>query len=145
MERAPRPKNEGIFAGGLGVRVVLQGVMFAALTLIGFRLGENAAGLAGGQTMAFMVLALSQIVQAYNMRSEHSLFRIGAFKNKTLNLAALGSVLLMALLMFTPVGRLFGLVMLPWQTYLWGVGLILVPLVVIEIRKAMVALLHRKK
>ena len=36
MDKKPKPKNEGIFAGGLGVRVVLQGMMFAARTLIGF-------------------------------------------------------------------------------------------------------------
>ncbi|MEI3580537.1 MAG: hypothetical protein V8Q30_11485 [Acutalibacteraceae bacterium] len=32
--------------------------------------------------MAFLVLALSQVVQAYNMRSEHSLFKIGPFSNQ---------------------------------------------------------------
>ena len=34
MTRKPKPKNEGLFADGLGVRIVLQGIMFAALTLI---------------------------------------------------------------------------------------------------------------
>ena len=64
MDYKPKPKNEGIFANRLGIRVVLQGVMFAVLALVGFRLGENMTGtLKGGQTMAFMVLALSQIVQ----------------------------------------------------------------------------------
>ena len=65
MEQKPRPKDEGIFAHGLGIRVVLQGAMFAALSLIAFVIGENAVGtLAGGQTMAFLVLAVSQVVQA---------------------------------------------------------------------------------
>ena len=41
MERKPKPKNEGIFAHGLGIRVVLQGIMFAALTLIGFWVGTG--------------------------------------------------------------------------------------------------------
>jgi magnesium-transporting ATPase (P-type) len=36
MERKPTPKNEDIFAGGLGIQVLFQGAMFAALTLIGF-------------------------------------------------------------------------------------------------------------
>ena len=76
MDRKPKPKDEGIFAHGLGLRVVLQGLMFAILTLIGFVVGENVTGtLAGGQTMAFMVLSLSQVVQAFNMRSEHSLLQ----------------------------------------------------------------------
>lgn len=85
MDRKPKPKDEGIFAHGLGIRVVLQGLMFAVLTLVGFAVGENVTGsLAGGQTLAFMVLALSQVIQAYNMRSEHSLFKIGPFSNHIL-------------------------------------------------------------
>ena len=143
MDRKPKPKNEGIFAGGLGVRVVLQGCMFAILTLIGFRMGEAATGtLAGGQTMAFMVLALSQIVQAFNMRSEHSIFKIGVFSNHKLNWAALASILLVLLVLFTPVKTAFGLVALSWDMYLKALGLILVPLVVMELSKAVGLIKH---
>ena len=144
MDRKPKPKNEGIFAGGLGIRVVLQGIMFAALTLIGFRIGENATGtLAGGQTMAFMVLAMSQITQAFNMRSDHSLFKIGPFGNRNLNLAALASTALVALVLFTPIKTAFGLVALPANLYLIALGLILVPLVVMEISKAFGLIKHK--
>ena len=98
MDKKPKPKDEGIFAHGFGIKVVLQGVMFALLTLIGFKLGEYMTGtLAGGQTMAFMVLSLSQVIQAFNMRSEYSLFKIGMFRNKKLNGATLVSVLLVLL------------------------------------------------
>lgn len=144
MDHKPKPKNEGIFAHGLGVRVVLQGIMFAVLTLIGFRLGENVTGtLEGGQTMAFMVLALSQIVQAFNMRSEHSIFKIGPFSNRTLNWAALVSAVLVALVLFTPVRIAFGLVMLPGWLYLVALGLILVPLLVMELSKAVGLIKHK--
>ena len=144
MDRKPKPKNEGIFAGGLGIRVVLQGMMFAALTLIGFKLGENVTGtLEGGQTMAFMVLALSQVIQAFNMRSDHSLFKIGPFTNSKLNGAALVSTALVALVLFTPVRVAFGLVILPWKLYLVGFGLILVPLVIMELSK-LFGLIKRK-
>lgn len=136
MNRKPKAKDEGIFAHGLGLRVVLQGLMFAILTLIGFIVGENVTGnLAGGQTMAFMVLSLSQIVQAYNMRSDHSLFKIGLFTNHKLNWAALVSIILVCLVLFTPVRIAFGLVLLPWQLYLLGLGLILIPLLIMELSK----------
>ena len=145
MDRKPKPKNEGIFAHGLGFRVVLQGIMFAALTLIGFKVGENVTGtLEGGQTLAFMVLALSQVVQAFNMRSEHSLFKIGPFKNHKLNWAALASTLLVALVLFTPLKTAFGLVTLPAKLYLLGVGLILVPLLAMELSKAFGLVKHHK-
>ncbi len=138
MDRKPKPKDEGIFAHGLGIRVVLQGAMFAALTLVGFYVGEKVTGeLAGGQTLAFMVLSLCQIVQAFNMRTEHSLFHIGIFTNRTLNLAALASTLMVALVLFTPVGSIFGLITLPWKLYLLGLGLLLVPFPVMEIAKAL--------
>ncbi len=136
MDRKPKPKNEGIFAHGLGIRVVIQGAMFALLTLIAFKLGEYATGtIEGGQTLAFMVLSLTQIVQAFNMRSEHSLFKIGPFSNHKLNWAALASIVLVLVVLLTPIGSVFGLVMLPWQYYLYGLGLLLVPFPVMEISK----------
>ena len=137
MDHKPKPKDEGIFAHGLGIQVVLQGCMFALLTLVAFFLGERYGGsLEAGQTMVFLVLALTQIVQAFNMRSEYSLFRIGPFTNRKLNGAALLSLVLVCLVLFTPVGIAFGMVILPAWLYLVGLGLILVPLVVMELAKA---------
>ena len=162
MKRKPKPKNEGIFAHGLGVRVVCQGFMFALLTLIAFVFGtelsiaeifngalrgENAneSALVGGQTLAFMVLALCQIVQAYNMRSEDSLFKIGPFKNRMLNLAALTSTALVALVLFTPMRIAFELKTLPWHLYLIGLGLAFVPFVVMEFCKLVGVIKNPKK
>ncbi len=137
MDQTPKPRDEGIFAHGLGLRIALQGLLFAALSLIGFAVGEKVTGaLAGGQTMAFLVLSLSQIVQAFNMRSERSLFRIGPLTNRALNGAALLSILLVCLVLFTPARIAFGLVALPGSLYLLGFGLVLVPLVVMEAAKA---------
>ena len=154
MDEKPRPKKEGLFAHGLGLRVVLQGLMFGILSLVAYYTGETvmrsvgeAAGMigqelidyavAGGQTMAFTVLALCQIVQAFNMRSDRSIFKIGVFGNKTLNKAALISVALMALVLFTPVRNAFGLILLSPAMYLIALGLIFVPLVVMELAKAL--------
>lgn len=144
MDQKPRPKDEGIFAHGLGLRVILQGAMFAVLSLIAFVVGENAVGsLAGGQTLAFMVLSLSQVIQAYNMRSDHSLFKIGPFSNHKLNWACLISFLLVALVLFTPVRIAFGLVMLPGKTYLFGLGLSLIPIIVMELSKTFGLIKHQ--
>ena len=137
MRQKPKPKDEGIFAHGLGVRVVLQGLMFGILSLAAFWIGWQSTGdLAGGQTLAFMTLALSQVVQAFNMRSDRSLFKTGFFTNRRLNLACLLSVVLVALVLFTPVSIAFGLITLSPQLYLIGLGLSLVPFVVMELSKA---------
>ena len=156
MEEKPKPKNESLFANGFGVRIVLQGIMFATLTLIAFFIGCGAnwsaitsfAGddmnLVRGETMAFLVLAMCQIVQSYNMRSDKSLFKIGIFGNKTLNLSAIAAfVLTMAVALVPGVRDAFGLTLLqPWQ-YLVCLGLVLVPFVVMEIAKAVGLIKHK--
>lgn len=144
MDQSPKPKKEGLFAHGFGVRIVLQGIMFGALSLIAFWLGERGTGAeAGGQTTAFTVLALSQVVQAYNMRSEHSLFKIGAFSNYNLNKAAITSVVLVALVLFTPLKIAFGLITLPAELYLEVMVLVLIPLAVMEFSKAFGLIRHQ--
>lgn len=112
--------------------------------MIAFYVGEAETGLlAGGQTLAFMVLSLSQIVQAYNMRSEHSLFHIGPFTNHKLNWACLISLALVALVLFTPVGIVFEIVKLPGNLYLLGLGLALVPVLVMELSKKFGLIKHQ--
>lgn len=146
MDKDPKPKKEGLFAGGLAIRVVLQGAMFAALSLLGFYFGWIMTNdVAGGQTLAFMVLAISQVIQALNMRSDRSLFKIGFFTNKTLNWALLASLVLVAVVLFTPLRIPFGMVVLPGKLYLLGLGLALVPMVVMEISKAISALVAKNK
>ena len=150
MERKPKHKNESIFAQGMGWRIVWQGALFAVLTLVGFQLGlwygqNELERLKAGQTMSFIVLALTQIVHSFNMRSNHSLFKIGFFTNKRLNMAALISFALMILVVFIPpIAKVFGLIQLSPSMYLAALGLALVPLVVLETTKATGLIGHKK-
>ena len=139
MHRPPKPKDESLFAHGLGVRIALQGVMFGLLTLIAYRIGLAQTGvIEGGRTMAFMVLGFSQLTHAFNMRSDHSLFRLGFFTNRYLNLAVLASLALSAVVLFVPaVANIFGLAILPAWLYLIGLALSLAPVAVLEAAKAL--------
>ena len=149
MDHKPRAKNESIFAHGYGIQIVLQGCMFAGLSLAsyciayyGFHLGAEACSAA-----TFFVLALSQTLHAYNMRSGHSLFKVGPFTNKFLNIVTLIALALIAFVMFTPgVMTVFGFgsAYLPWQVYVIGVGLSVVPIIVMEIAKSLELVRHHK-
>ena len=163
MEQKPRRKDESIFAHGYGIQIVLQGCMFAGLAIASYCIGRfgfgwnpdprevgevlaqaNAAKLSAA---TFFVLALSQSLHAYNMRSGHSLFKVGPFSNKVLNWVTLIAFALIAFVMFTPgVMTVFGFgsEYLPWEMYLIGVGLSVVPLVVMEIAKALDLVRHHK-
>ena len=93
------------------------------------------------------MLALSQTLHAYNMRSGHSLFKVGPFTNKFLNIVTLIALALIAFVMFTPgVMTVFGFgsEYLPWQVYVIGIGLSIVPIIVMEIAKSLELVRHHK-
>ena len=89
-----------------------------------------------GSTMAFMILAMSQLVQALNMRSSHSLFKLGFFSNKTMNISLLVCTILTAIVLLVPgVNVVFGMMYVEWWLYLIGIGFSLFPIIVMEISK----------
>ena len=144
MTHKPKPKNESLFAHGYGLRIILQGVMFGGLAIAGFVIGRSISGsIEGGRTLAFITLALSQILHAYNMRSEHSIFKIGIFSNKKLNIVTLISIVLICFVCFVPgVLTAFGMIYLPYYAYLIAIGLAIVPIIIMEISKAVGLIKH---
>ncbi|HKM08825.1 MAG TPA: cation transporting ATPase C-terminal domain-containing protein, partial [Sphaerochaeta sp.] len=137
MEHKPKSKTEGLFANGLTLQILAQGSLFALLTLVAFLIGwKNSADITVGRTMAFSTLALLQLVQAFNMRSQHSLFTTGFFTNTTLNKAVLVSALLLAVVLFIPpVAHIFALTILTLPQYAIVLGLALLPLPILELAK----------
>lgn len=142
MERKPRKKNAGLFSGGLGIDVLWQGAMFAIITLAAYAIGYNLhiaesleTAMAYGSTMAFAVLSLSQLVHAFNVRSEHSLFKAGFLSNKYMLLGGGISLAILLVVLFTPLRKLFSLMVLNSSEWLEVVLLSLVPFVVCEIVK----------
>lgn len=135
MNEPPRPANEGIFANGYGKKIALMGPVFAILTLIGYYIGRSYFDISGGQTLAFLVLALSQIIHSFNMRSEKSIFKINLFGNKNLNWASIAALAMIVLVLFTPIKSFFRFVPLSAPLYIVGVILAFVPVLVMEIYK----------
>ncbi len=135
MRRAPRRRNESLLPGGLIVETVGIGVLFAALTLVAYRLGMKAGGAEWAQTMAFFVLAGGQLVHAFNMRSSHSLFAVGIGSNPYMLGAFGGSLLLLLALLLPGVRMVFDITLLPPAVIGTVIGLSLIPLVGMELYK----------
>ena len=92
-----------------------------------------------GQTMAFVTLAFSELVHVFNIRNnKKSLFKTHPFNNKVL-LGAIGiSAALMLIILFVPTLRhLFSIPILPMGNVLEIAGLVLLPIVIVEIFKAL--------
>ena len=137
MRRSPRKPSESLFSGGIGTQAVWQGALFAALTLIAYYLGSRVwQSVPLGETMAFATLALGQLVHAFNVRSSHSLFRVGFHTNKYMLGAFAASLLLVLAVMLIPgVQGIFSLVSMSAAAWRAVIGLSLVPLIAAEVEK----------
>lgn len=138
MQEPPHKKNEGIFSGGMGFSVAVEGCLVGALALLAYTNGrvffdtEPMEPLVG-RTMGFAVLSLSQLVHSFNMRSEGSVLRLGLFGNKKLLLACgICAVLMVSVIVFPPLAALFKTVPLTMVQWLLVSGLSLFPLLAVE-------------
>ncbi len=149
MKQQPRNPKESFFARGAGLRAVIGGSLIGLLTLIafyyglwehGYVLGDGAVpeeGLTYARTMAFVVLAASQLFYSLSIRnSSKSIFKIGLFSNKFLVGAIIVGILLQLVVISIPVlANAFGVHNLTLQDWGLVIGFSLVPFVVNEILK----------
>ena len=135
-------KTTTIFSKGMIWRIIYQGIMVGTLTLLSFSIGCNfkyhsTEHITTAQTMAFAVLAFSQLVHSFNIRSSKlSIFKVKFNTNKTL----IGAVLVSALLMFTVLEvpflqEIFRITSLNTTQWLTVIGLSFAPMLIVEIFK----------
>ncbi|MEG0900421.1 MAG: calcium-translocating P-type ATPase, PMCA-type [Oscillospiraceae bacterium] len=146
MERKPNPKDEGIFTGNMISSILLNGSIFAIITIFSYYLGKTIIGtIEAGRTMAFLVLSFSQLFHAFNSRSERSIFKIGVLKNKyMLGAFSISSLLIMLIVIIPPVSRIFGLVDLTFNLYIAALILSFLPILIVEIEKFIRQLFKKK-
>ncbi len=162
MDRPPRRKHEPIINGLMGLGIAVQTVAQTGAVLLAFGLGliwhlqAGAAMPAGAnpiafllqydwrgldvqtaETMAFVTLSLCELFRAYTVRSEYaSIFKIGVFSNRNMQIAVGFSIALLLLVCTVPwLQAIFNTHFL--ATREWGVvlGLALVPAIAEEITK----------
>ena len=149
MQRKPEKPGKGIFTKGMSWRVIYQGAMIGLLTLIAFMIGlgtttEPINGLTldeskieVGQTMAFVTLALSELVHVFNVRdNKKSIFKTKVFNNSKLIWAILASAALMIVILAIPMLRtIFSIPILPKANIIELIILIFAPIIIVEIFK----------
>ncbi|MEA4924331.1 MAG: cation-translocating P-type ATPase [Syntrophomonadaceae bacterium] len=131
MKRKPRPKNESIFAHGLGWIIFSRGSYIAAITIASFLIGllwsrgNGAESLDLARSMAFTTLVFAQLFYVFECRSEiYSPFELGFFSNKFLVGAVLCSVCMQLTVLYVPfMQTVFKTVALSW--WAWVVIIIL--------------------
>ena len=149
MQRKPIKPGKGIFTKGMTWRVVYQGIMIGGLTLAAFMIGLattkepigtltlDQSKIEVGQTMAFVTLALSELVHVFNVRdNKKTIFKTGIFNNMKLIGAIIISALLMFVILLIPgLREIFSIPVLPKENIIELICLVLSPIVIVEIFK----------
>lgn len=165
MKQKPRNPKESFFARGAGVRAIIGGILIGLLTLSAFayglwehnyNLGEvimdldnplYVSALTYSRTMAFVVLAASQLFYSLSMRSTtKSIFQVGLFKNKYLIGAIISGLFLQFIVISVrPLAKAFQVQNLSLMDWGLVILLALVPLLVNEIIKIFMRSAEKKK
>ena len=136
MNQKPRNSRKSIFADGLWSKIILEGIMLGMLTLVAFSVGNNLYGLEVGRTMAFVAMAMLELVHSFNVKSEKSIFKVGILENKYLIGAfILGTLLQVVVVMVPALANVFSLVPLNGTQWLYTLGISILPIIIIEAQK----------
>ncbi len=151
MERPPISSSAGFFTKQSVAKIFGMGIMVATLTLTAYCLGLfvlDGKSMEVAQTMAFLTLALGQLVHAFNMKTDYSLFRYGIkgslINNKYLCWAFLTGLALQLLIYFVPfLASVFGIVALTGVQAICVIALSLAPVLIMEVYKAIAKLMEK--
>lgn len=149
MERKPVKPGKGIFTKGMTWRVIYQGIMIGGLTLAAFIIGLattnvpidgltlDESKIEVGQTMAFVTLALSELVHVFNVRdNKKSIFKTGIGNNmKLIGAIAVSAMLMFVILLVPGLREIFSIPILPTENILELIVLIFAPIIIVEIFK----------
>lgn len=104
MSRPPRDPRESLFARGLGRLIAMRGVIIGLCTLAVFAAELRATGnLAQARTVGMCTLVLSQLLHAFDARSEtRSIWQLGLSTNPALLAATASSLAVLLAVLYTP-------------------------------------------
>lgn len=138
MDKPPH-KSGKFFSRTDWAAIATEGAMIGALALLAYTIGtvffsEHSPFV--GRTMAFVVLATSQLIHAFNLRSDGSVLGKGLFANKYLVLSLfVGAGLTVALVSIPKAAALFGVCALSRAQWLVCGIMAIMPLIIVEIAK----------
>jgi Ca2+-transporting ATPase len=129
MKRVPRNSDEPLLSRNMKIMIGVQSIIMCSVVLAAFSYGMNSANgdLTVARTFAFVTLILSQIICAYSARAEHySVFALGFFSNKYLNIGVGFSLVLLLFSVYGPLHLIFKTV--EFRLLEWIVVMLLAPI-----------------
>jgi Ca2+-transporting ATPase len=106
-----KPRSDGLLSG-IWKWIIFAGILMVVSSLLIFNYGLENYGVEIARTMAITTAIFFELFFVFSCKSEDSLFKTGILNNKFLILAVLVSGCLHFLVMYTPLGEIFGFVSL---------------------------------
>jgi len=146
MLRPPRDPRESVFTAPVKLLIAVISILMTAGVVPVFSSALPREGLVKAQTMAFTMMTMFEMFNAFNCRSErHSIFKVGPFANIWLVLAVLSSILLQAAVIYIPfLQSIFGTAALGLADWLWVITISSSALIVVEAGKWLASRLKPK-
>lgn len=103
LNEPPRPPGIGLIFSGLVVRIVIMSILIGGGTFLIFNWAQTHMSLEEARSLAFCSLVAFEWFMAFSARSdEHTVFRIGLFRNKVLVLSIFLAVCLQLAVVYVP-------------------------------------------
>ncbi len=136
MKRKPVDRRQGIFANGLWNKIIVEGIMIGALTLLAFSIGNKYYGLEVARTMAFLTIGMTELIHSVNIKSDKSLFKTGILENKFLIGSLVLGVLAQVIVVLIPtLANIFDVVSLDSVQWLITIIISIMPIPIMEVQK----------
>jgi ATPase, P-type (transporting), HAD superfamily, subfamily IC len=146
MSEDPRDPSESIINKPMIINIIVQSIVMTAAVLVSYYYGWQKYGLDTGRTYALVTLIMSELLRAYTARSErYTVFKIGVFSNRNMNLASVLSFALLVVIMVIPGLRdVFNVTQLHWYDWDFVIVLAFMPLLFGELTKVVKSFVSTK-
>lgn len=143
MKRKPNGLNKRIFTKFFSAFLIISVILEAGISLFVYYyfidLGQPIA-----QTLALLSVVINEFVFAYNCRSlKEQIHHRGIFSNKYLNIGIFILILVQLLVFFTPIGKIFGLVVITIPQLIFVILVNIISFIAIELLKPAVTRLFK--
>ena len=146
MRRQPNGLDKKIFTPFMISSIIMSAVVEVAMSLAVFFISKDLFGYEVAQTLTLLCCVFNEFVFAYNCKELKGFsFKKGIFSNKTMNIITITLIAVQALVFFTPIGSVFGLV--PISAVQFAVIFIvnILAFLVVELLKPLMAKIFKDK
>ncbi|MGL5798196.1 MAG: cation-translocating P-type ATPase [Cetobacterium sp.] len=136
LSEKPREANAPLLDKQLSSRILMEGLLIAAVTVIAFYYGYKNGDSKLASTMAFSTLCLARLFHGFNCRGNGSVFKLGITKNIfSIYAFLLGTALLYIVLLIPIFHKMFAIQKLSTYNFIEISVLAFIPTLIIQVLK----------